>query len=237
MFFFVKKSKIVMDTFTHWEHVYKHSPIVEARKRVPKWLTSMEGKYLIKDLYPQATIKICPAIQDYNLKGLIIPLWSDLAIKIEDKILSWQFADMITENDPHPSRQWEPFRNHLDYVHMKLLSPWIIACKEDILWTWEKPYFHNALPKEIEVVAGIGEYKNQNTTNTNLFIDVRQDRRLNIELGAEIVRMLPLSEREVIVKNHLIDQSEWEKMARKMQPAKFVNHYRKYVKKCPFSSE
>jgi len=238
MFFFVKKSTIEMDAFTHWEHVYKYSPIIEARQKVPDWFTSMEGKYMIlDDLVPQATIKMCPAIQDYVLRGVIMPLWSDLAIAIEERIVRWQFADMLTENESHPERQWAPFRSPYDYAHMKLRSPWILSCKEEVLFSWEKPFFHNDLPKEIEIVSGIDEYKYQNSSNVNFFVDVRQDNKLTIPQGTPLVRLLPLSDKKVRIKNHLVDEAEWKKKALKNQPVKFINQYRKMAKKCPFHSE
>tara|TARA_R110000822_G_scaffold7274_1_gene29944 strand:+ start:1236 stop:1937 length:702 start_codon:yes stop_codon:yes gene_type:complete len=231
MLFFTKKTKIVLDAFTSNTSAYKDTPIVEAYKKIPSWITNMKGTYTEQGFIPRATMKLCPAIQDYNMRGIIIPLWSDLAIKIENKSIQWQFADCETSIVSHPSLEWDAFNNSLDNVHLKLGSPWLLYHKDKVFSTWDKPYFHKELSKEIDIVSGINEYKTQSTTNINLFINIQENKVIQLLKGTPMVKITPLSDKEFIVKTHLIDKTEWDKKSMQNNRTSFIKNK---IKKCPF---
>jgi hypothetical protein len=67
---------------------------------------------------------------------------------------------------------------------------------------------------------------------------------LPIEAGEPLVQLIPLTEREVIVRNHLVDKDRWQQIYEKNNHAFFFNNHNKKrnllkrqeesQSKCPF---
>jgi hypothetical protein len=99
-------------------------------------------------------------------------------------------------------------------------------------------------PDEIILPPGINGYKFQTGTNINMFArsaEVGQSKKILIESGKPMVNIVPMSERKLKIKTHLVDEFEFNKIDSKNIAVKFNNLYnsRKKIvqsqeKKCPF---
>ena len=217
--FFFKRKKITLDCFTDRPDVCKYTPIEFANKHYPEWWKKLPKTYntqnpnLNNTLGEQPTMKGCPGLIDNFQYGVVLPLWSDIAIHITHRECNWQFSDHITPAQSHDPNQWVGFLPlERGQFHIKLESPWFFKTKDDIHWTFSQPTWNMSTISDYTVLPGVVSYKYQITTNINMIIHPKQDHRFIIEAGQPIAHITPLSEREVIIKNHLIDTAEFNKM-------------------------
>jgi hypothetical protein len=137
------------------------------------------------------------------------------------------------ENQPivsHSKRQLGP---SLDpYVHIKILSPWMIEEKSGVnflfsgsSWNYPEKLF------DWNIVPGVINFKNQSSTHVNLFMPAKTA-RLEITAGDPIVHILPISEKEIELRQHLLTEKEFEnKMLRYSFMSSFMGRYKKNAKR------
>jgi len=235
--FIFKKSKIVLDCFTSNKNVLEFTPIDKAIKFYPEWLKNTP-KFLDKTFYPASTIKNCTGIIDYYKQGFMIPLWTDLSINVQNRSYQWQFADYKSEAKEHNSAQWDTYVSAQNYGHLKLISPFKIISKNDIDFHFTKPFWNFEPKSSYYIPSGNVNYKYNHSTEINMFIDLTENKVINIDLGTPLAHIIPLTDKEVILKHHLISDEEYKNL-----PVihTFVNSYSKYKKlvqnkesKCPF---
>lgn len=237
--FIFKKSKIIVDCFITDEHILKYSPIEKANKFIPEWWknTPLINKDENNHIYP--TIKSCAGIIEHYKKGIIIPMWSDLSINIDKNQYTWQFSDGISSADVHNQTLWENFIDFKLNVHIKLHSPWFLKTKEDIHWVCIEPFWNNIIKNNYMTVPGTLSFKHQHTTNISLMIP-NNISQFNIEHGHPMYHLIPLTEKELIIKHHLVTEKEINQY--KVRNITFSNTYYKRIgldikndtKKCPF---
>lgn len=236
MFIFSRRSKVILDCYTYADYALLHNPIQPAAKFVPEWFAKMPSNFIDgNNFFSSSTIKKCPAIVSMLTKGFIIPLWCDLAISVQHNqdgtpFYEYQFADKRTVATDHAPEQWGDLWD--DKVsHMKINSVWRFKTKEKLDWMWLQPKYH-AKDLPLQIVEAIDEFKYQNSTNINAFIDNTEPVIYQLEAGTPLVHIIPLTDKEVVVKNHLISREEWDKL-HNVKFFKFQNNY-KEAKKCPF---
>ena len=208
MIFIFKRKKIILDCFTYSDSVFNLYPIGKASNFFPEWFKKMPKEYPEK-FYTQSTLKKCPGFIDNFKNGFIIPLWSDLSIIInENKTYEWQFADYKTKIDYHDPRQWNSFANNNDFFQMKIEGMWRIKTKNDIKFMWSNPFWNHPLNKGFEICPGVVDFKYQHGTNINLFLDYKP-KKIFINHNTPMVHLFPLSEKEIVLKKHLISFDEF----------------------------
>lgn len=241
MFFFCKPKKIVIDCFTTHTGAYNLNPIDLAVKYFPDWWKPMPNSTSVADpvTIELSTIKKCPGILDLYKSSIILPLWSDMAVEPkEDNTYWWKFADGKTRLDTHPIQQLgNAFKK---YQHIKILSPWFIKEKSETKFlmtpcTWSLL----DITSNINILTGVVEFKHQNATNINFFIDLNRKEPLFLEAGTPLYHLVPLTDKSVEVKNHLITKQEFDKLFNyTICGVKFSGNYntRKKAnnKTCPF---
>lgn len=227
--------KIVLECVTYEPYVHEFAQIQKASEFIPEWYSKMKGRY-DSEVFTASTIKKCPALQNAMTKGFILPMWTDLAIKMTEHDDGWgyeyQFADGKTENHDHDSRQWEGKWNPKTHAHMKWVSPWYFNCSHDIQWLWQKPYYHDT-NDDVDIIQGIVEFKHQSTSNINCMVKGKD--KVFVKHGTPLVQLIPLTDKEVHIKHTLVNsKEEWERH-NKMPIFTFQNNYKTVVKKrCPF---
>jgi len=243
MFWFSRKSKVVLDCFTHLDYVYEHSPIEYARENIPTWYKNMDKTFKEDGFIPQATLKKCPAITSTLTSGIYIPLWTDLAFNIRtvsndgkrvQKELQWNSADDRTQIVSHAREQWASFAGQDKIQHIKISPAWYFKTKENINFYWTQPYYHRE-NNLISVSPGIDNYQTICNTSINEFIDLYVDRNFNISHGSPIVQLIPMSDKNVVIKNHFISEKEFNSL--QIDAFTYLDYYKKLSKpklKCPF---
>jgi hypothetical protein len=240
MIFIFKKPKIVLDCFTANSNAMQNK-IDHAHKFIPDWWKTAP-KNINHDFYSTSTLKRCQGLIDTYRQGLMIPLWSDIAFKIQDGSYQWQYADGISEATHHDTKQFDFYVNPKDYGHIKLNSPWIFKSKDNIKFYWTKPFWNYKPNNPYFIIDGVIDFKYNPSTHINMFLNLTMNHSFIINAGLPIIHAMPLSDKEIVIKTHLVSN---EFMTQNQKSAyTFINKYKNSKKsiikeekesKCPFS--
>ena len=241
MIFFFKKQKLVVDCFTYRQDVYKHNPIDYAFKFYPDWWKKTPPT-VRNNSFKVPTVKKCSGIIDTYQQGFIIPLWNDFAFRVENKNIFWEHADKQSKCKVHDYQQWQTYADMNKYYNLKIVSPWIVKCKSNINFYLTKPFWNHPLNTPYHILSGVLNFKHNNATNIQMMVNIHEDYDYTIEACTPIVHVIPFTEKKLIIKNHLIDKFEYEKIdianstIKKFSGTylKSVSNAKKQNKKCPF---
>jgi hypothetical protein len=246
MMFFFKTKKIVIDCFTDRPDVFNYFPIQHTSKFFPDWWKKLPNK-------PEnlsRNMKSCLGFNNYFSKGITLSLWSDLSLIVTNipqenrDSLGWLFSDSISTAELHSPLQFDNYLNTQKYKHLKLMSPWLVKCKEDMNWVYTQNTWLFDEPDSVIIPPGIVDFKYQSSTNINLFMNLeylKNKKQLILESGMPIVNMIPMSDRNIEIKKHLITTQEFINIKKLSTRISFHNSYIKIKKntkdnekKCPF---
>lgn len=243
---FNKRNKIVVDCFTYDRSAYELTPITHSYKAMPDWWKELENYGIgtsIKSNSDEKNMRKCYGFTELYKKSFKLECWTDINLKVLPNNEGYRYyiaSNLIPED--HPRRQYGSlYENH---YHMKLISPWRIHEKTGIKFvfnpaTWELDKLRN-----VTILPGMVEFEMNLETNVNMFLK-KPDKdayEMTINLGQPLVQIIPVTEKNVELKLHLIDLVEFEKMNsvfrsfrghREVLRLKKRNEDRK-VKKCPF---
>lgn len=232
---FLKKSKIVVDCFTTNAAIHEFYPIESAKQFMPGWWKRMSPTVMrtsnVGISYPEGTLKRCDGFLDLFQQGFILPLWSDVIIETTaNGNYKYQFPAAGTPPIVNHTRdQMSPDFNHL--MHLKLISPWVIEEKTGVKFHLTQPTWTMLdHVQHMTILPGVVNYKNQVATHVNMFVPI-QDRRFELEAGQPLAQIVPISDKKVEVRNHLITDSEFEqRMVRTGFQTKWFGNYKRYLK-------
>jgi hypothetical protein len=235
--FFIKRKELVVDAFCseQFAHAYKSAPIEYAYKFYPKWWKDLEyTKFNFDEMAREATMKTCTGLIDHYKNGLIIPLWCDLAIKIdENDHWFYQFADKLSKINRHPSYQRGDF--YKNYINLKIDSPWKLRTKEKINFVAIEPFWNNDNIKDIVFTCGTFNFNDQHTTHMQVMFEPK-NQNIMIPFKQPMMHLIPMSEKKIVLKKHLISDKEYLDKFLNYTDTTFLGKYtkRRAYKKCPF---
>jgi hypothetical protein len=231
--FFIKKKEIVLDCFTYLPYVYDCAKINHASKYLPEWWRNTP-----EAIDGNPTIKHCAGLMDFFKTGIILPSWFEMELSIgklgEEQRCAWQASNTdVDTGSSHTPAQFEGFAN-TDGNNIKLTSPWLFKTKEDINFTWTQPTWNmRKLLNNITLLPAVVNFKYQHVTNVNLFVINKEEAEICKILPLTPLAILhPLTEKKVIVKNHLVSKDEWErhlglgKLILKRHPKEWISLYK-----------
>ena len=246
--FFFKKSKIVIDMFTTLRSVYELYKPDTSIKFYPDEFKSIPNTYVGTDPTPMirvdgSTIRKCNGIIDYYKTGFVIPMWTDFICQPKSfvaKESSIALVGLPFFYDSNPRDQYPGLFE--DYIHIKLDSPWLFRENSGVRFVWGSATWnlHKHRNNFIVLPAAVS-YNYQCATNVNMF--VRKDsENFTLTSGTPLVHITPVSEKEIIIKHHLIDETEKSKIGipqeysaiRTERYSRWVKELSKNEKKCPF---
>jgi len=226
MFFNRKKDNpIILDCYTHSHFAYTHAKINYARHYVPDWwkkTKQMSDEPTPEGVPAKTTIKVCAAIKEHYIKGIVIPLWGEFELDIYAHATSsamesantyeWRSSnpDFCTDSS-HSRAQFAGFAGETG-TNIKITSPWAIKCRELIHFTYSQPVWSQPdIIDDLTLLPGVVNFKNQFTTELNYFFRSRDVKRtLTIEPLTPMVIMHPMSERPIKLRHHYIeDENKW----------------------------
>ena len=241
---FFKKSVIHLDSFTTNSGIHDLFPIQSSNNFIPDWWKNIPKTYSEKDEYgivtQHATMKSCVGFLDLYKTGFIIPNWSDVIFRTYPDG-SWaykQAAENLPQITSHNSNQYGDLQN---LIHAKIESPWIITEKTGVSFLFTDPKWNKLKNiNDFVVLDGVVNFKYQHSTHINIFIQ-QKDNQINLNAGDPLVHLIPLSDKKVKIKNHLVDETEYTNIKNKSSYcSKFSKKYmfNKNIKdskqKCPF---
>jgi hypothetical protein len=243
MIFRFPKKKIVLDCFTHYEHILKTAPVTEAIKHVPDWWRKLPTHYMNKGFIPSSTVKNCAGIRDYYNRSVAIPLWCDLAIAVKPNgEYSWQFSDNRTKVIVHDKRQIIGFFD--THGHMKIEAPWSFRTNKNVHWVWSCPtYSIEEANSDIKIPPGVIDFYHQTDVNINLFVPLTQIKTYLINAGQVMVHLTPMFDNDIEIKRHLVSEQEFQKTIDLGFATTFFNRRRNYLNQkekfldCPYHKE
>lgn len=241
---FIKPSTIHLDCFTNCAAADEYASIDYASNFYPEW-----WKKLPKESYghkpfpniPQSTMKTCAGFMELYQNALIMPMWTDTVFTITDTTYDVTFATPWL-SESHPYFQREGFLKN--FHHVKIASPWLIKCKQEIYFSFQKPMYNFENPLDFVFYDGVIEFKYQHSTNINLgFKKVNKTTKINFR--DPVVLLTPHTEKRIKFKTHYIDNNEeFHKLGeRRASATTFINKYatnkritkeKENQKKCPF---
>ena len=245
---FLDKSKIVLDCFTTCVKAYQYFPVSDASEYIPEWWKNLPKTYKV-DIQntmksEAATMKTCPGVMNFFNKGFIVPLFSELSFQIKEESgkgsFYYEFAaqDKNAYIDLHDNRQYfGAFGNN--YLQAKITLPWLITEKTGVNFLLLEPTWNMENPNSYMVPPGTLDFKYQNNINVNIFMEIK-DIRVDIPPGFPLAHVIPLSDKKIKIKTHLVDDNEYSKLLSSCQPFSWIGSHRKrkYLidkkNKCPF---
>lgn len=201
---FLRRSKpIIVNCYTADQSVFEYSKIDKAANFYPDW-----WKEIPKNVdFP--TMKGCAGFLDQYKKSFVIPMWSDFNVKRdEDGTFTWRFPNEEVSSAAFHDQIQYPNWIHDKSQHIKLLSPWWLHCNEDVYFQMLPVQFSKNRLFEWQSITGIVEFKYQHSTNVNLLLNGNQCSDFSIEFGEPLIFLVPLTERKVVFKYHLVSDEE-----------------------------
>ena len=242
--FWFKSKTIHVDCFTSRQYVHDFYPIDNTNKFFPDWWKALDKSYPDESgIFPNPTIKSCTGFNQFFNNGITIPLWSDMAVGLTpDNQFAWKFSDSITTANNHNFKQMEGYLHPNEYGHVKIHTPWLIECKEDINWMWVQNTWAFSNPANLIIPPGVVNYKYNTNTDINMFFNFQNyHRNFIIKNGTPMVNIIPMDNRRVKVHVHKLSEEEFMSKRERLIPTSFLNKYgttknliNKYEKKCPF---
>jgi hypothetical protein len=240
------KKNIVLNCYTDRRDVYENAPIIKANRALPKYFHNLPKYSELNSPFDGTTgnLRGCSGYTDLFGKGFVIPMWSDMATTVGARCSKGhftEFADEHTMVDEHTQEQRGDWLPDDDYLHHKIRSPWIFECDTDIDWHWSGMPWTMEDITDYTVLPGVLNFNKSSDTNVNIMTKRHQDdRRLFIPYGQPLVHLVPITERKVEVKIHLITREEFMHKYQRNAPCSFNLSYQKAnsrQKKCPFSGK
>ena len=213
--FFVKKSEVVVDCFTHHESAYEYTPINYGTQFYPDWWKKTDNNFINEKGESKSTIKNCVGFIDYYKNCLVIPSWfeMDLSVYEQGNQQWWNYQASNLYVDTKASHAREAFEGFaLDNGNnVKLTSPWVIQTKEEIQWVWSQPTWNlREHLSTFTILPAVVDFKYQHSTNINLFV-TNEEKLKNtvIKPNTPLVALHPMTEKNIIIKKHLVTHEEY----------------------------
>jgi hypothetical protein len=245
VFFFFKRKKIVVDCFTANHNAANLFPIDKSNKFYPDWWKKipLKKEAIAKNgvKFDTHTIRACSGFIDLYSKSITIPLWSDLIIETNSFNINWYFYDLDSSITNHPKSQYTSTDDEkLNFLHAKIISPWRFQEKTGVSFVFMEPFWNNRdCLGNYFTPPGVVEYKYNHSTEINILFPNKVS-RIEMKAGSPMAHIIPLSDHEVIIKNHLITEEEFKfkfnvrRWTSKFRYLKEKNILSKKEKKCPF---
>ena len=226
MIFLFKKPPITVDFFTIDPQVYNYYPVCKSTEIIPDWWKSLkryENRNFIKtdskeNLFAKASAKNCVGFNKLISNSFSIKLHTDISFIVKDDNYYWSSSsvsphleylrtDIVIDHNHQQSGNF--FKEN--FYHAKINVPWQVRCREEInfyinMWDWTSniPF--------LKSIGGVVDFKYQNSINLNFFMSKGLNYQFLLNAGIPLIQIIPLTEKTIKIKNHLIDQKEYNKI-------------------------
>lgn len=175
------------------------APPAPAANFFPRWIQRLNSHYHRQSefqTYPpelklrsNATVKVCPGVNDYLRTGYVLPLWSDFAITFKGaQGFSWECPNPEFKINTHPREQYETMPNRGFPTELKFESPWYIRTPPGYSCRMLPCYYHfehlwDALP-------GLVHTDQNYSTHINTIFHVKEG-QVVIPRGTPMMHIIP----------------------------------------------
>jgi hypothetical protein len=237
--FWFKRNKIYLDCFTDKGSVAQDTPIKKASHFVPAWWKNLESSRPVTNNatgmeYQTTTMRGCAGFMELYKHGVMLPMWSDLQLEISEQNYRYQFAGEGHLISSHASA--EHGNSYPDKVHLKFVAPWFVKEKTGVNFLLSACTWTTArLFPDITILPGIVNFKHQPAVNINMFANLKKDPyTMFVEIGTPLLHILPLSEKTVVPKIHVVSEQEFKNIYNANSHNKFtMSYFHKLTKHFP----
>jgi len=217
MFFFTRKSKTEVIGFIGEKNLTaaEFAPVKLSKEIIPSWWKNVKSSsFDWERMLPLSTSKSCIGIINSITSGIILPLWSDLAIKYNNDGIQFRYADTVSELQPHDSAQIQGF--YTDFWVTKIVSPWYFKSQCKLHFT--SPFYSHTSETPYVVAPGIVTPVN-NYSASHVFLFLRknkEEQRIFIKNNTPLVQIIPLTDKDITFKTEVISDVEMQKINSKL---------------------
>jgi len=241
---FNKTKKVVVDCFTSNPTAYEITPLTPANMHVPDWWQDIPPVKKAKTIEQAqnrlnpSTMKLCFGFIEFYKRGVIIPHWTDLILKVSKDGYQYAYSSGDEPGSHGPEQYNSAFK---DYHNIKLTSPWMIKEKTGLSFiemgaTWNNDDLN------LLILPGINRFDIHSQTNINIMLPIKEEEyTINLPLGRPLAHIIPLiQDVNIEYKNHLVTEAELLKYKNGNHRASFgtsfsvIKHLNKQKNKCPF---
>jgi hypothetical protein len=203
MNFFFRKKPLVLNCVTDRPEVATYAPIKKASAFYPDWWKRLPKELPgVSEASSLGTMKGCVGMRDLYQYGLMLPMWSDLLIEVGavgNHAYKFQYSDLTSRAGHHGGEQRGTFAPEDDYQHIKLVSPWLFSCDEDVPFVWTEPTWDMESLMPHRILPAVTDFKYQKTTNVNFLVPRKPSEitSFTIPFGHPLVQITPLTDREL----------------------------------------
>jgi len=239
-----KELQPTVQFYTRSDGLEKIVPPVPASKYIPKWWIDIPKNFQENLLYKdfKGTIKNCPALPDYWKQGYVLPLWTDLYVKIDKDGVEWRTPDKKWTFEFHSYEQyikWLPDNIRDKYkIIIKPNCPWRIKTPPGYS-IYQLPMFYQHNPV-FDVLPGTIWSDIHHEINQQMVF--KEYGEFTIERGTPLAVYIPYKRTKYNFKitNYTEEAQKWEAKNSAMVRTKFRGAYReeqKRISKCPFHND
>jgi hypothetical protein len=189
-----------------------------AYKFFPSWFKDLK-KTLNMGAGPEnqlQTIKHCQAFKKYYTSNtIILPAPCMLEIELgtnKNPYFTFKTSEPKVEVRDHLNPQ---FKNMVDDTHkdLKIMYPWKLKTNKYIEFLWSDPVWNRSNVFDYTVMPGILDFKYQFDTPVNFFVKFKDEKQtLNFTIGEPLVILAPLSDCNIKIQHHIIDEDKYRSM-------------------------
>jgi len=210
--FLFKKSKLVLDLIISEENTqtYNLFPAIETRHIAPSWLkTCPKSGFNWFKFEPELTVRGCPGILNYINSGFVTPLWSDVNIRTSPEQIEWYSANGNSNFfQYHETLIQSPGFYNNQFV-LNTINPWVIKKrKHNIKIISVAAQYHHVKSLPHLPMQGIVDTKMNSALNFFMTFS-RTNATYELKAGDIFIQYIPLSDKQVVIKNHLVSKQEF----------------------------
>lgn len=235
--FWMKKKTIIVDAFTDNIIVAKN-PISPTVKNLPAWYKKLKPTFDINDNGHKlsfSTFKRCDGMLDLIGNSFTLPMWADLSVVVDENGgYQWKYPSQHCNFGVENHAEIQTDSAFSPFVHMKILSPWVLREKTGVSFYQTQAFYSlNELTGSVIMPPGVVNYKYQNSTHINMFL--QRNKHYLFEAGQGMTYLIPITENEVEIKTHVVSTQEYKQLSTPHN-FKFMGSYKYFKgKSCPFT--
>lgn len=234
MFSFFKKKPVVLNFYTTHKAIFEEARPTKGVEQLPNWWKQLTNSVWHDGVgHPMSTAKRCVGITSLYKKAIIFPMPCDASIElgpIGSDFFRWSTAHGGVTITEHPQQQRGTYLPDAQYKHLKIESPWFAQCDEDVEFMFFQPTYNFEKPEDLVIPPAVVNFKYQGALHVNTFVPRRNENvRLLLEAGQPIAGVVPLTDRAVELKFHLVPQETLDNMVRNITT--FSNSYTRHKAK------
>lgn len=255
MLFKFLQRPITVDCFTADQMAYEYFKIEKSTRYFPEWFKKIpnSAEYTnqnqIRMQFP--TMKRCYGFLELYKNSFTVPMWTDTKISINPKLKTFAFQTANKNNNihSHVREQYAGLFNETNFMQFKIETPWILKEKTGIQFMYESMFWNQARAFDYAQLPGMLEFKYNSDISIQIVVNLEnKEDQIDLKLlaGTPMSMLIPLTEKRVTFKHHLVDIEEYKKLYSKDFRSVFdcfddeVDMHKRIKalekSKCPFSS-